>query len=422
MLKDNMKFKGGQVMEDLEVLRKKIDSIDKEIVELFEERMGVVLKVAEYKEKHALPILNAGREQEVIRKNLDKLKNKNYVNEAEELFKTLMEVSRKKQAELLSRESEEEKPSVSENSKSAVSALEKLQYKLVEHKSIDNVSVGYYGEPGSFSNQAQIDYFGESAKAISLTEFEDVFIALKEDKIKYGVVPVENSSTGGISEVQDLLRKYGFFIVGEKCVKISQHLLGVKGAKLEDIEEVYSHPQGFKQSNIFFREHPSWQLIPYYSTSLSAKMVSDKNNKALAAVASEEAAELYNLNILKKNINYNSNNYTKFVIIGKELEVSAASNKISILIAIPHKVGSLYNILRYFSENNLNMMKIESRPIAEKPWEYFFYIDFEGNIKETSVGEDLKVINANSSYFKILGNYIADTSATLVKKEGVQGE
>lgn len=404
-------------MDDLEKLREKIDSIDKEIVELFEQRMDVVLKVAQYKEQHDLPILNTGREKEVIKKNLSKLKDKNYEREAETLFKTLMEVSRNKQAQLLSRDSEEERLSASENNK-ADNIFENLNIKEVNCRNTDNITVGYYGEPGSFTNEAQIEYFGDKIKSVNFTEFEDVFIALKEDKIKYGIVPVENSSTGGISDVQDLLRKYGFFIVGEKCVKISQHLLGVKGASMEDIKEVYSHPQGFKQSYTFFRKHSAWQLIPYYSTSQSAKMVSEKNDKTLAAIASEKASQLYNLQILKENINYNSNNYTKFIIIGKELEVSKASNKISILIAIPHKVGSLYNILRYFSENNLNMMKIESRPIEEKPWEYFFYIDFEGNVTEDSVKKDLEVIKTNSSYFKLLGNYKADNSATVTIKEG----
>lgn len=388
-------------MEDLASLRKQIDSIDSEIVKLFEKRMEVAVKVAQYKKENDIPILNTSREEEVIKKNIERLKNKGFEAAAEVIFKTIMEVSKEEQAKLISNSNVPEKP----------------QYKVVEVKELKDVNVGYYGEPGSFSNEAQVQYFGEEVKACSYTNFEDVFVALKNDEIKYGVVPVENSSTGGITEVHDLLRKYGLYIVGEKIVKINQHLLGVEGTTINDIKEVYSHPQGFKQSDVFFKQHPNMELITYYSTSKSAKLVAEKNSKVYAAVSGNMAAKMYNLNIIEKNINFNSNNYTKFIIIGKELEINKKSDKISILISIPHKVGSLYNILKYFSQNNLNMMRIESRPIAEKPWEYFFYIDFEGNISEANISRALEVIKENSNYFKILGNYKADLSTNKTTEE-----
>lgn len=388
-------------MEDLDDLRKQIDNIDSEIVKLFEKRMEVSVKVAQYKMENDIPILNASREEEVIKKNIDRLKNKGFEAAAEVIFKTIMEVSKEEQARLISGSNASEKP----------------EYKVVEAKELKNVKVGYYGEPGSFSNEAQVQYFGEKVKALSYTNFEDVFAALKKDEIKYGVVPVENSSTGGITEVHDLLRKYGLYIVGEKIIKISQHLLGIEGTTVDDIKEVYSHPQGFKQSAVFFKEHPNMELITYYSTSKSAKLVAEKNSKAFAAVSGCMAAKIYNLHIIEENINFSSNNYTKFIIIGKELEISKKSDKISILISIPHKVGSLYNILKYFSQNNLNMMRIESRPIAEKPWEYFFYIDFEGNISEANISRALEVIKENSNYFKILGNYEADLSTNKTTEE-----
>lgn len=381
-------------MEDLQSLRKQIDSIDSEIIKLFEKRMKVSVKVAQYKKENHIPILNVSREEEVIKKNVGRLNNKEFASAAEVVFKTIMEVSKEEQAKLIADSSSQEKP----------------HYKFVEDKKTDNVKIGYYGEPGSFSNEAEVRYFGENINACSYTNFEDVFAALKNDEIKYGVVPVENSSTGGITEVHDLLRKYGLFIVGEKIIKINQHLLGVKGASIEDIKQVYSHPQGFKQSAVFFKEHPDMKLITYYSTSKSAKLVAQKNSKAFAAVSGDMAAKLYNLHIIQQNINFSSNNYTKFIIIGKELEINKKSNKISILISIPHKAGSLYNVLKYFSQNNLNMMRIESRPIAEKPWEYFFYIDFEGNISEGNIAKALNIIKENSNYFKILGNYEADLS------------
>lgn len=391
-------------MDNLDTLRESIDSIDKAIVELLEKRMEVVLKVAEYKKKNSLPILNKAREQEVIRKNVARLKNKRFSRAAEEIFENIMNVSKKLEGGDGFDLEEQHKNSI----------LGKFKYEFVEHIKGENknahFTVGFQGIPGSFSQEALLDFFGEDVNSNNYDEFEDVFIAIKEDKIKYGILPIENSSTGGISEVYDLLRKYGFYIVGEKCVKVCHNLLGVEGATLEDIEEVYSHPQAFEQSSVFLKKYSKWKLVPYYNTATSAKLVAEKRNKAFASISSEEAAELYNLKIIKNNINYNQNNYTRFIVIAKELEVMSTSNKISILISVPHKVGSLYRILSDFSENNINMIKIQSRPITDSPFEYFFYIDFEGNVKEKFVHDSINVIEKKCSDFRFLGNYKADAS------------
>ena len=389
-------------MKDLEELREEIDSIDKQMVALFEKRIEAVLNVAKYKMKNSMPILNAEREKQVIEKNIANLNNKKFSSATEDFFKAVMSISRNLEAHKMFDSNEEKKES----------SLDKLDYKLKEDIRIEaensKINVGFQGVSGSFSEEALFNYFGSEINTCSFNQFEEVFKALKEGKIKYGILPVENSSTGSISEVYDLLRKYGLYIVGEKCIKISQHLVGIKGTKLEDIEEVYSHPQAFQQSSIFFKDYPQWKLIPYYNTAISAKMVADTNSKSIAAVASEKAAKLYNLDIIKKNINYNNSNYTRFIIIGKELEIEKNADKISIVISVPHKPGSLYSILRDFSENNLNMLMIESRPIEGKTWEYFFYIDFEGKITESFIKDAVIGIEQKSSYFNLLGNYKSD--------------
>ena len=389
-------------MKDLEELREEIDSIDKQMVALFEKRIEAVLDVAKYKMKNSMPILNAEREKQVIEKNIANLNNKEFSSATEDFFKAVMAISRNLEAHKMFNSNEEKKES----------SLDKLDYKLKEDIRIEvensKINVGFQGVSGSFSEEALFNYFGSEINTCSFNQFEEVFKALKEDKIKYGILPVENSSTGSISEVYDLLRKYGLYIVGEKCIKISQHLVGIEGTKLEDIEEVYSHPQAFQQSSIFFKDYPQWKLIPYYNTAISAKMVADTNSKKIAAVASEKAAKLYNLDIIKKDINYNNRNYTRFIIIGKELEIEKNADKISIVISVPHKPGSLYSILRDFSENNLNMLMIESRPIEGKPWEYFFYIDFEGRITESFIKDAVTGIEQKSNYFKLLGNYKSD--------------
>jgi len=266
-------------------------------------------------------------------------------------------------------------------------------------------TVGFQGVPGSFSEQALFEYFGDDVDRKYVKAFEDIFTELKCGRVDFGVLPMENSSTGGISEVYDLLNKNEFYIIGEVCLKVNHHLLGIKGAKIRDITEVYSHPQAFGQSSEFLKGHPDWKLIPYHNTAKSAEFVMEKDCSHMAAIGSSRAAELYSLDILKSNINTNNTNTTRFVIISKELNVDEKCNKVSVVLSTAHKAGALYSVLRYFADNSINLLKIESRPVVDKPWEYFFYIDFEGNLDDETVKMAVRSIKNNSCYFKLLGNY-----------------
>ncbi|WP_434799415.1 prephenate dehydratase [Terrisporobacter vanillatitrophus] len=274
---------------------------------------------------------------------------------------------------------------------------------LIKNKS--NIKIGYQGVKGSFSEEAMIEFFGENQKEVSYEKFEDVFIALKKDEIDYGILPFENSCTGAITAVYDLLSKYGFYIVGEECIKIKQNLVGIKGSKLDDIEEVYSHPQGFEQSKIFLKNNENLKLIYFYNTAISAKHVSHLNDKSKAAIASERAAKIYGLDIIEKEINDDESNNTKFVIISKRLELSNDCNKMTVTFSLDNKAGTLYNLLRHFAENQINMVKIESRPSKSKLWEYVLYVDFEGNINNENVKNAINIIEEKSKYFKLLGCY-----------------
>lgn len=269
----------------------------------------------------------------------------------------------------------------------------------------NSIKIGYQGVKGSFSEEAMIEFFGENQYAINYSNFEDVFIALEKDEIDYGILPFENSCTGAITSVYDLLSKYGFYIVGEECIKIKQNLVGIKGAKIEDIEEVYSHPQGFEQSKIFLKNHQDLKLIYFHNTAMSAKYVSDLNDKSKAAIASTRAAEIYGLDIISEEINDNETNNTKFVIISKTLEVSDDCNKMTVTFSLENKAGVLYNLLGYFAENQINMVKIESRPSKNQLWEYVLYADLEGNINDENVKSAINLIEGESEYFKLLGCY-----------------
>lgn len=377
-------------MDNLDDLRNDIDCIDKKLVQLFEKRMEKVLDIAKYKKENNISILNAYREEQVLSKNTSYIKNKYFQESVEEFLNNIMNISRKIQDDIL---------------RDHINKEENIINNTLNIDKKDEYIVGFQGVPGSFSQEALIEYFGDNTKTKNLSEFEDVFRALENDEIDYGVLPIENSSTGGISEIYDLLRKYGFYIIGERCLKVDQNLLAIKGALIEDIKEIYSHPQALSQSSEFFKTYPYWKLTPYSNTASSAKLVEYENSKTKAAVGSKKAAQLYNLNIIKPNINFNNSNYTRFIIIGKNFEIKNEYNKISILISLPHTPGSLYKILKHFAVNGLNILKLESRPTKDKSWEYFFYIDFEGCINDEFVKSTVELVENSSSFFKFLGNY-----------------
>lgn len=318
-------------MEELSSLREKIDKIDREMVKLFQERMELACKVAEYKKNNSMEILNVEREEQVIKKQLSNLEDKSIEEETEAFFRNVMSISRS-----LQRKKIENSDVIFDN------VVNK------ENRKNESYVVGFQGVPSSFSNEALIGYFSENAKTLNFESFKDVFEALKKGDIQYGVLPVENSSTEGTIEVYNLLMEYDFHIVGEKSVKVEHDLLANKDAQMSDIKEEYSHKQA---------------------------------------------------------ISHNNNNYTTLIIIASKLEVGKNCNKVSIVIALPDEVGILHNITNYFYKNNLSMTKIESRPVKDKPWEYFFYIDFYGNVLEEDTKNALKGIENKSTYFKLLGNF-----------------
>lgn len=374
-------------MLDLEGCRKRIDEIDKEMTRLFEERMNVVINVAQYKKDHNIPIFNKDREDEVVEKNIGYLENKEYAYITKSFFKSVMEVSRELQSQKIE----------------GISAkVEDKEYTVTSKKA---KKVGYFGVPGSFTEEATLTYFDSIEEKKAYDKFEDIFLAVQNDEIDYGVLPIENSSTGAVSQVYDLLYKYGFFIVGEQCIKITENLLGVEGTTLESIKEVYSHEQPFGQSAEFLKTHPDWKLIPFHSTSVSAKFISDCKDITKAAIAGKRAADLYNLKVVKENINDQSENSTRFIIISKQIESDSNCDKVSVVFSIEHRAGTLYKLLKHFAENDINMIKIESRPMEKGAWKYFLYIDFEGNIESEKVKKALSLIEHSSAYFKLLGGY-----------------
>ena len=226
---------------------------------------------------------------------------------------------------------------------------------------------------------------------------------LPGDRVTVEISPYD--LTGSINDNYDLIRKYGFYIVGETAVNVSQCLMALPGTKIEDIRQVYSHPQGLAQSSEFLYQHRYIEQRPFQDTAMAAKYVMDSKDSTKAAIASPLACKLYGLEMLKENVQNKKNNRTRFMVISKELICPKESDKVSVIFTLPHQVGTLDNMLQTIKQSQINMDRIESRPIETQYWQYYFYIDFEGNMHEERIQRAINKMKANSTTLKVLGNY-----------------
>ena len=375
-------------MEDLVKLRDEIDAIDDQIVGLFERRMAVAENVAAYKRSVGKPVLDKERERSKIQKVTEKTSNAFNRQAVESLFGQIMAVSRMLQYQRLARE------------RMGVEGF------CVENMTTTSgTKVVYTGVQGAYAEAAMDAYFGSEIDGFNVETFGDAMEAVHSGKAEYGVLPIENSSTGSVNDVYDLLSAYDNHIVGETMIKIEHALLGLPGSRLEDIHTVYSHPQGLMQCSRFLDGHREWQQVSLQNTAASAKRVLDDGDMAQAAIASKQAARNFGLTVLKERLNDLDNNFTRFVIISHKKIFQENADKISVCFEVPHESGTLYNILGHFIFNGLSMTRIESRPIQGKPWQYRFFVDFNGNLREQAVRNALHGIQSETEGFRILGNY-----------------
>lgn len=376
-------------MQDLQKSREQIDGIDREIVQLFEKRMEICKEVAEYKIENGKKVLDRVRELEKLAA-LTELAHGDFNQHAiQELFQQIMAMSRKLQYQLLE----------------AKGVSGQLPFTKVEHIDRKHCRVVYQGVEGAYSHQAAMQYFGEDVNAFHMNTWKACMEAIKEGMADYAVLPIENSSAGEVNDMYDLLEEYENYIVGEQILKINHALLATQDAKLEDIQTVFSHPQALMQCALYLEQHSDWKQVSLINTAMAAEKVAQDMDKTQAAIASEMAAKKYGLKILEMPINYNKQNSTRFIIVTNRKMYEKDAKKVSICFELPHTSGSLYNILSHIIYNDLNMCKIESRPISEKNWEYHFFVDFEGNLSDSSVKNAIRGIVEESVNFKILGNY-----------------
>lgn len=265
--------------------------------------------------------------------------------------------------------------------------------------------VVYSGVPGSFSHKASLQFFGTEAPIRNCASFREVFEQVDSEDAAFGIVPVENSLTGSIHENYDLLLEYDLKIVGELTLRIKHNLLGLEEASIEGLERIYSHPQGFQQCREFLEKHPGWELVTCEDTATAVVRVKDGGDPAVAAIAGEEAAEFYQMSVLKEGIETNPRNFTRFVVIAREEFLPGPKNKSSLIYSVSDKPGALFETLRILAENNINLVKLESRPIHSSPWEYLFYADLEADITEEKHRQILEGLQQKTEFFKFLGSY-----------------
>ncbi len=376
---------------NLSEIREKIDKIDKEIVELIEKRLEIVKEVALYKKENNMKVFDSKREKEVLEKNLLNIKNAELKHYVEIILRDIMDSSK---------EYQKFKIGVSEE--------------YINDLEFDGKKLGYTGVPGAYAYEVMINLMKNNEisngkttdeNILNFNSHKELIEAVEAGKADFGILPIENSIAGEVTDSIDLINKRNIHIVGEVRHKIEHNLLGIKGSKIEDIKRIYSHEQALMQCSDFLEKHSYWKKEKVANTALAAKYIKDTESKENGCIANMRAKEMYDLELLEKNINNEKENYTRFFIISNKNLISENSKKVSIITGTKNESGALMELLKIFSVYGLNMVSLKSRPKPNKPWEYYFYIDFEGNLKEEKVKKALEEIRIKSIYLQVLGNY-----------------
>ncbi|MBQ2675800.1 MAG: prephenate dehydratase [Clostridia bacterium] len=369
---------------DLKEIRNKIDSIDDQLLDLFLQRMECSKQVAEYKVANNIPVLNAQRESEI----LDKVASDagDYAEHARLLYSTIMDISRSAQY-----------PYVCKNN-----SLNEVITSATNTEFAPKI-VGCQGTIGAYSEQAALTLYPDCEIKYYPT-FEQVFKAIENGEVDCGVLPVENSCAGSVVENYDLLMKYDMYINQQVDLSISHCIAACPNADMGTIKTVFSHEQALNQCADFITEHA---ISPHSmrNTAIAAEYVANKGDDTLAAICSERCADVYSLKILHKNIQTSSVNTTRFVVVSKSMSIKPDASHISVAFTLPHIPGALYRVLSKLAAFNLNLTKIESRPVKTSLFEYLFYLDFNGNLLDEKTASLLASLNEEMPQFKLFGNY-----------------
>lgn len=376
-------------MTELAELREQLDQIDDRIAELYEKRMEICAQVGEYKIKSGKKVFDRQREKEKLADVASKVKGEFNRKGIREVYQQLMSMSRKLQYQQLV----------------SAGALGRLPFIQVDDLDKKNARVVFQGTEGAYSQAAMHQFFGPDVNNFHVRTFREAMEAIEEGSADYAVLPIENSSAGPVNEMYDLLDEFENYIVAETILPVVHTLCGLPGAGLSDIQRVYSKAEALMQTSRFLEDHSDWQKISVVNTAIAAKKVLNDQDITQGAVCSAYAAKVHGLSVLVDGINDDPDNCTRFIVVTNQKIFLKDASKISIRFELPHQSGSLYGILSHFIYNDLNMTKIESRPIKGKQWEYRFFVDFEGNMEDGAVKNAIRGLREETANLKILGNY-----------------
>ena len=375
---------------DLMELREQINEIDREMLDLFLRRMQVSSNVAEYKRQNGLPVLDAARERELLA-NIAGQAGEDLDEYAIVLYSTILSLSRSYQHKKLSPDSKY--GAIIENARETTAKLFPEKARLA-----------CQGVEGAYSQIAASKMF-KIPSILYFSSFDGVFAAIESGMCEYGVLPIENSTAGSVKRVYDLMVDHNLYVVRSMRVKIDHNLLAKPGTKLSDIKEIFSHEQAIDQSAAFLRTFKDVKVTVCPNTAVAARMVAESERNDVAALSSRDCAELYGLESLANSVQDKSNNYTRFICVAKNPQIYPGADRTSIMLVTPHKPGALYNVLARINALGLNLLKLESRPLPEREFEFMFYFDIEGSAYSPELLELISELESDSEEFKYLGTY-----------------
>jgi len=349
----------------LEDLRRKIDETDIKIIRLIAERVRIAEEIGKEKTREGKQIEDREREEMVL-KNVKSIAQEERVSQEdiESIYRQILSAS----------------------------------------KRIQGIEVAFQGEIGAYSEEAAFRFFGSSIQIKPCESLDGTFKVVEQGQVPFGIVPVENSVEGSISRVYDLLLDSDVKVRGEIELRITHCLIASPEARLDLIKKVYSHPQALAQCQGFLK-HLGCELIPTYDTAGSVKMIKENGITDGGAIASARAAQIYGMKVIAEEIADNPKNFTRFFVLSQQDSPPSGNDKTSIVFSVKHKPGALYESLKEFAVRNINLTKIESRPTKQKPWEYNFYLDFEGHREDKAPREALENLKNSSIFIKVLGSY-----------------
>lgn len=375
---------------DLQDLRKDIDEIDKQLIDLFQKRMKVASKIGNYKRENGLPVLDSKREREKLNE-ISQMGEPDFKSYLRVLYSLLFELSRSYQEKITESKSE---------------LMKSIETAITDTKQLfpTQATVACQGIEGAFSQIACEKIFKHSS-IVYFDKWEKIFDAIEQGFCEYGILPIENSTAGSVKKVYDLMINRNFSIVRSVRLQVNHNLLVKNNTDISDIKEIFSHEQAISQCSEFLSTLKGVKITKVENTAVAAKMVADSERDDVAAISSGECAEIYNLLNLKKSVQNKDNNYTRFICISKNLEIYPGADKTSLILILKHQPGALYKVLSRLYALDINLIKLESRPIVDRNFEFMFYFDIETSIYSEEFVNLICELDGICDEFKYLGSY-----------------